>query len=40
MYLSEIEVTVVEDDHTTLVVIDQTSHSPINLENGGGIEKC
>ncbi len=28
------------DDHTTLVAIDQICHSPINLGNGGGIEKC
>ncbi len=29
-----------EDDRTTLVLIDQTCHSSINLKNGGGIEKC
>ncbi len=32
--------TLMEDDHTTLVVIYRACQSPINLENGGGIEKC
>ncbi len=32
--------TFMEDDQTIRVVIDWTCHSPINLENGGGIENC